>query len=1402
MHYLARFFVFFFIVFFSYIISFGSSQTSSSVPKEYIANYKISSDREKIQQLLVEIESANKIWSEIPASKFGDLNTSFSNIFQYFPQDYDFKIVYQQCLSLSQELSFGYTYNKLVSFMDNCYKPLKQILDKINTKYTVKAKWSANPKSWPAPLVVTLDARSSVDPSNETIPSKNYYRYYRNINWIDQTIWIWPVLNYTFNEPWNYLVHLTVRSSNSTDQWIFDGSQDISVDVSPKTASIVVYANWKKLDKYDKVKIWVQEAQKWVIFDPSATIPMWGRILQTYKREITSSDWFIYIKQWQWKPSIINVPLPWQWEFVVKLTIWDNENNENTENFFLLVSDPVAIIKQTPEKWNTSTTFSFDSSTSYSIVSNIRLITWEIFDGKWNKTDMIQWKSIKKQFKEPWSYIVKLTVEDDLWQTNVDTVNVLVESTDPIPQFSISPTLLWKNPSQFVLDAWLSYDVDEMNWYDELFYERSFSNNKAVEIIDGQENNKKIMVNFNEIWKHKIKLIVRDKYAKISELEKEIEIKSILRPVIKISPKAWIWWNMVKFEVSSNGQIINYTRDFLDWESATVQTNTIEHKFNKVGVYNVKLSVSDVDWMQNDINELVFIWDKDVPVWAYRVQDKQNMTMVQNDVCTLELWDKVFEYPAYKVDRYQDIRIDVSDSVNTKWEKTNLWFYFQPKNWEIYKQQQFSYKFDELGCNYVDFTLEDTIINKSSKQRIWFKVYNALPKVDNIVLAYPQYGNEVGIWFNENNVKDIFNSELDPLIVRVSVLNPVDSDGFISYYKWYYYYKDDPTRQLEIKVTPREIPYAFFSLPRIPWEFMFGVTMYDNDDWKSSSEEVLGNWPIVFFPPDVKKPDIPMVTLKSDKVSVEIWDEITFDVISKIVSDRSDFAKERNIQYDFDWDWNYDLTTKKDRVTYTYTIPNATWYMPRAAVLYRWYKWIWKWGNIIVKNWLKPRLMFKIYDRFVLFRDISVWELQEDYVCMNVVDCKNWDQEFYFSGETRHNFIFEYPDYKKYVLSMELKDKYANEVSKKWVIDIISGTKKSEDIEILSLPEITESDAWAEIFVWDNLDNSILFYIYYAGDKDCYVDNDVSLDTDGDWNVSNDKDFLCNEAKLVSYNPLYQAVVGRVFYQIDDKTLSRDFTVSFLDVWALMDDETKILYQDIMKLINWIDISISENQSLKNLLINLQRNLIDTINLQSDLVAVWDYVKNNEIKLTPTQSELLDSIISRLNDRASVAALWWTEYEQSKAEILNVVPFSMRWEIEDLFKQFESITWDINSLQTQQDKRKEVLNKILSVIGEKAVVLQDWLELKSDEIDSMDMELVIIPDMCKIMEYYSIPSEKCSSEEFKTVPTGVESEDVWMSKLVKTLLIVLWSLVWIFVIVVVVFAVKSKLINKEETEEI
>jgi len=69
--------------------------------------------------------------------------------------------------------------------------------------------------------------------------------------------------------------------------------------------------------------------------------------------------------------------------------------------FNISISDPVAIIQQTPEKGNTSTTYSFGATASYSLTSRLKIYTWELFDSEGNKLDTLQGKTIKKQFKKP-----------------------------------------------------------------------------------------------------------------------------------------------------------------------------------------------------------------------------------------------------------------------------------------------------------------------------------------------------------------------------------------------------------------------------------------------------------------------------------------------------------------------------------------------------------------------------------------------------------------------------------------------------------------------------------------------------------------------------------------------------------------------------------------------------------------------------------------------------------------------------------------------------------------------------------------------------------------------------------------------------------------------------------------
>jgi len=1394
-----------FLMIFALFWIFLIGKINATIPNSYVANYEISADYNKILWFFVEIDAASKLGNQLPASKFAELNTSFQSVFPKFPQEYAFKVVYQQCLDISQWL-VSYTsadyQSRLASFLSNCYKPFGDIIKKINTQYTVVANIKATPQSWPVPLTVTFDARASKDPSNDTIPTNNYYRYYRDANGNDTTIGVGPVVNAKFDAAWTYQVHLTVRSSNKSTKWIFDGNKTIAIDATPKTANIVVYVNGQKVNKNDKIKIGVQEAEKWIIFDGSATLPMWGRQILSHNWTVTSKEGFNYSKDGDMKPWTMRLILPWQWEYKLDLTTLDNENNKIIETFYVLVSDPVAIIKQQPERWNTSMTHSFDATPSYSIVSTLKLFTWEVFDDVWDRIETIQGKSIKQQFKKPWAYTVKLTVEDELGQVNTDSLSVYVESTDPIPQFTIAPTDTRTNPSQFILDASVSSDIDKTNNYDSLTYEWVFSDPTNTKITATENANEKIVVQFDAVGKHKVKLIVRDSYGKMTELEKEIEVKSILRPEIFVVPLATPWGNPMNFVVRTNQPLINYQWDFGDATTRTIQADRISHIYSKAGVYKVVLKVNGADGMENQVSKNVFVGEKTYPVVGFSILDKAGNIQTQNDECPDIQWTWVV--PAYRMDRYSDFVVDPSLSVNTKWEKSSLQFFFQPQKADIFRQSTFTYKFNELWCSYVDLTAEDISISKSDTSRIYFKVVNSLPKLDNLILFFPQYGNEVGVWFNESNVKDIFNDTFDPLIVKVSAVNPVDSDWFISYFKWYYYYKDDPSRAIETKITPGNIPYAFFSLPRVPGEFMFAVTMYDNDEGSRSNQDIIGNWPLVFFPPDVSRPDIPLVTLKSNLSSVEIGDEIVFDVVSKIISDRPDFIRERTIQYDFDGDGTWDLTTKSDRVTHIYTEPNEFGYRPRAAVLYRWYKWVWVWGNVVVKNGLKPMLLSDTFGKLAIFRDVSLWDIANKTVCFSMTDCKTSSGYLATQWDA---FSFVYPEYAKYFVSMEVVDTYANVADKRWTLTLTTWVTNGWDFHVLSIPAVSFAQDAMEFFVGKNLDNSILFYIHYdMSEWMCYVDTDISSDgEDNDGIKDNDKDFLCNELYLKKYVPKYESVVGRVYYTRPDTTqVSKDFTVSFLDFEADLDPDMLLVYRAIGEFLNSLhavtgtwDVAI-----FKWLMISLRDGLIDKVDTRSNVVSVKDFYEKHNIPLDDAQKAQLEAIFIQLTDKSVSAVWWWSVYELAKLEILSILPSNLAIDVEWLFKEFESAVSDVTQVNaSQQDKRKMVLQDIINLI--KKNIASEWAAVQAHQVDSLDMKVIIMPNMCKILAYYVIASEACPENDLKAIDTTISPDNSPGSgKRRRVLLIVLWVFVGIFVVLVIVFAVRAKLNQtREDIEE-
>ena len=88
------------------------------------------------------------------------------------------------------------------------------------------------------------------------------------------------------------------------------------------------------------------------------------------------------------------------------------------------------------------------------------------------------------------------------------------------------------------------------------------------------------------------------------------------------------------------------------------------------------------------------------------------------------------------------------------------------------------------------------------------------------------------------------------------------------------------------------------------------------------------------------------------------------------------------------------------------------------------------------------------------------------------------------------------------------------------------------------------------------------------------------------------------------------------------------------------------------------------------------------------------------------------------------------------------------------------------------------------------------------------MDTIIMPDICSIMEIYSIPSSFCSTASVKAVPDNIAVEQWTTATPVKTktsalqiVFWVLWSFITIFIILVVIFAVRAKMRQEKDENE-
>lgn len=1348
----------------------------------YEPNSDIKDYLDNITESFTKISSYSKIWADsIPSEIFNTLKTSFLNVKDKLPQNPKFKVIYENCYLTSQGLSDSFEQAKLDTFNSQCFWPWKSISREIFTDYAVQAKIKTFPSNWNAPLTVTFDWRSSIDPSSDTIPTNNYYWYYKDSNGKTQLIGQWPVVKHTFYESNDYVVHLTVKSSNKSSEGILDGSSSTTVSVAPPIANLSLYIQWQRAYKDSYIKLSSEEWKNWVLFDATWTTPAWSTKITSSFWEIRKDNKIIYKREVPNYPWSVKVNLPENGFYDVSLWIKDNTWKAIEETYRVIVSNPVSLIKIWPETGNTSSKFIIDGSPSYSVNWKIDNYKWTIVWPDGSRIDSFQWKkNFEYKFNKPWIYAITLEVQDINWDNNEETYKLNVESTSPVPNFVYEKYDNWEKPSTFIFDASYSSDVDEKYW-DSLNYSWNFSNSENIK-TQSINNWEKIIAQFNKLWKYDITLTVKDKYGKSSSITKSIEIESTLRPEISINPNYTVIWKPIAINVNTNKSVAYYEYFFWDGENSKTQSDFVEHTYDKAWVYDLKINVSSVDGDSNSINKKVFIWQRWAPLGIYHIYkwDNQQLTSTYCPV-PRENWTWNIFVEAYEIGRMQNFTIDASKSVNWKWTDDMLNVYFRKENSnENILKNKLNINFDELWCKRIDLYVQDLSTNKLDKKSIYFKVVNTKPELKDLSMYFPQYaGNQwtnsfqPQVW-NYDTPKDIFEAWFDPLLVKLTAKWAKDPDSpFISNYRWYYYRKWDRSNLIDVKETPYNINQIVFSVPKIPWEYIFWVDVCDVDWECTNSEDYLKSKLIVNIPPSSENPDIPQVnSVRIDKWNekwvweVNVWEKISIKVNSEILSNKSDFNSTRTIKYDFDNDWNYDLTTKKEEVEHIFKKPWK--YKVKVKVVYRWYGWIWYSTPIIVKEWLKPMIDLTNKGHILLYNDLSFWNIKEKQLCFDMIKCKNSPSDFLVKN--KDYWYINYTSSWNKLLLFNIKDDYGNEKILRKRISI----KDDKNSFLLSLPENNSNRLWYNIVAAWMYEDYII--VYYKSENDnCFIDKNISIDSNQDNDTTNDKDLSCNKVYKLNYTN-----IPEVSLRIHDGEDKKDIKVEFANLKLSLPSEYKKQYEKLQAFIDKYSQS-NENTYFVKLLSDLLNNLDDKIDKDAILIQLNDYIDENNIE----DKEEIKSLILSLSDKSTQAAFWKEEtvIDNLRMDIEIILQTeSNKEELDALFKELENTT--------SKEERKSILQNILNI----------WLNMKKAwEIDDESLQ-IIKTSICSLLKYYEIPSQLCW--------TGIDDKNIkktnsWFT--MRTILKIVWRILAIFliifIIIVTIFIIKAKKNREENSKE-
>lgn len=271
--------------------------------------------------------------------------------------------------------------------------------------------------------------------------------------------------------------------------------------------------------------------------------------------------------------------------------------------------------------------------------------------------------------------------------------------------------------------------------------------------------------------------------------------------------------------------------------------------------------------------------------------------------------------------------------------------------------------------------------------------------------------------------------------------------------------------------------------------------------------------------------------------------------------------------------------------------------------------------------------------------------------------------------ENRSYFTVAYPGAGKYAIQYDVADKFGNTSRQRGIVEI-NDVVAPDDAQVMTLPAPSTTTGGAPaVQIGKGLENTILFYVNYIGSGDCFMDKDITIDSNKDGNPDQDRDVACNQETMIKYTPQFESSLARIYYETRGKLLSKDISVQFIDFDNTLPENLKKTYSELN---NLIDQTPENGAFLKTLLLNLRNNLNDPVSSQSIIVQIHDYLETNPDHVSDDLKIAILQELIPLTNESGQSALGGTEYQNAKQGILYLLPGTKRLDAENLFVTIES----------------------------------------------------------------------------------------------------------------------------------